>query len=109
MLSLRQLTYFVAVVEAGSFSRAAQKIFVAQPSLSQQIASLEAELGATLLLRSTRGVRPTAQGEVVYRAALDILRRVEALPMLLGGSAAAPSGTVVPGRSEGIDATPPSE
>lgn len=99
MLNLRHLSYFVTVVEAGSFSRAAQKIYVAQPSLSQQIASLESELGVTLLLRSTRGVRPTVQGEVLYREALDILRRVEALPMLLRDSAAEPVGSVVLGMS----------
>lgn len=99
MLNLRHLSYFVAVVEAGSFSRAAQLVYVAQPSLSQQVASLEAELGTVLLLRSARGVRPTAQGEVLYREALAILRRVEALPMVLGESAAEPAGIVALGMS----------
>ncbi|KAA1251363.1 LysR family transcriptional regulator [Mycobacterium simiae] len=99
MLNLRHLSYFVAVVEAGSFSRAAQLIYVAQPSLSQRIASLEAELGTVLLLRSARGVRPTAQGEVLYREALAILRRVEALPTLMRDSSAEPAGIVVLGMS----------
>ncbi|KAA1251750.1 LysR family transcriptional regulator [Mycobacterium simiae] len=99
MLNLRHLSNFVTVVEAGSFSRAAQKIYIAQPSLSQQIASLEAQLGAALLLRSARGVRPTAQGEVLYREALNILRQVEALPVLLGDSVVEPAGVVALGIS----------
>ncbi|MHA7653296.1 LysR family transcriptional regulator [Mycobacterium sp. ML4] len=98
------MSYFVTVVEAGSFSRAAQKICVAQPSLSQQIASLEAGLGVNLLLRSPRGVRPTVQGEILYREAQDILRRVEMLPMLLGDSADQPAGSVVLGMSTAMAA-----
>jgi len=60
MMQYRHLHYFVSVVDAGSFSRAASTIHVAQPALSQQIAQLEEQLGVSLLLRSARGVRPTA-------------------------------------------------
>ncbi len=80
MMQYRHLHYFVSVVEAGSFSRAASTVHVAQPALSQQIAQLEEQLGVSLLLRSARGVRPTAAGEVLYREASSILRRLQQLP-----------------------------
>src|SRR6476469_10066728 len=60
---LRQLEYFLAIAEEGSFSRAAERLLVAQPSLSQQIGVLEAELGGTLLERMPRGVRLTMAGQ----------------------------------------------
>ncbi len=79
-MQLRHLRYFVRIVEAGSFSRAAATIHVAQPALSQQIAELEEELGVSLLHRSPRGVRPTVAGETLYREAAAILQRMEQLP-----------------------------
>jgi Transcriptional regulator len=61
-VNLRQLQYFVTVVEEGSFTRAAQRLYVAQPSLSKQLAALEKELGGPLLERLPRGVRLTPSG-----------------------------------------------
>jgi DNA-binding transcriptional LysR family regulator len=61
-VNLRQLQYFLAIVDEGSFTRAAGRLFVAQPSLSQQIKSLEHELGGPLLERLPKGVRLTAAG-----------------------------------------------
>jgi DNA-binding transcriptional LysR family regulator len=71
-MNLRQLEYFVAIVEEGSFTRAAERLLVAQPSLSQQIGALEAELGGSLLERLPRGVRLTVAG----RGFLSQARRV---------------------------------
>lgn len=79
-MQLRHLRYFVRIVEAGSFSRAAAAIHVAQPALSQQIAELEEELGVSLLQRSARGVRPTIAGETLYREAATILLQMDQLP-----------------------------
>jgi len=62
-LNLRQLHYFLAVADEGSFTRAAERLFVAQPSLSQQVKSLEQELGGLLLERLPKGVRLTAAGK----------------------------------------------
>jgi DNA-binding transcriptional LysR family regulator len=62
-MNLRQLQYFVAIADEGSFTRAAEKLLVAQPSLSQQIKSLERELGGQLLERLPTGVRLTAAGK----------------------------------------------
>ncbi len=82
-MQYRQLRYFVGIVDAGSFSRAATTLHVAQPALSQQIADLEARLGASLLLRSARGVRPTAAGQLLYQEAAVLVKRVESLPGLV--------------------------
>jgi LysR family transcriptional regulator, nitrogen assimilation regulatory protein len=79
-MQLRHLRYFVRIVEAGSFSRAAAAIHVAQPALSHQIAELEEELGVSLLQRSARGVRPTSAGETLYREAAAILLQMDQLP-----------------------------
>ena len=61
-VNLRQLEYFVVIAEEGSFTRASERLLVAQPSLSQQIGALEAELGGPLLERLPRGVRLTMAG-----------------------------------------------
>jgi DNA-binding transcriptional LysR family regulator len=63
-MNLRQLQYFVAIAEEGSFTRAATRLLVAQPSLSQQMKRLERELGGQLLERLPNGVRLTAAGKV---------------------------------------------
>jgi DNA-binding transcriptional LysR family regulator len=62
-MNLRQLEYFVAIAEEGSFTRAADRLLVAQPSLSHQIRALELELGGSLLERLPRGVRLTIAGQ----------------------------------------------
>jgi DNA-binding transcriptional LysR family regulator len=62
-MNLRQLQYLVGIADEGSFTRAAERLLVAQPSLSQQIKSLEHELGGPLLERLPTGVRLTAAGK----------------------------------------------
>lgn len=62
-MEIHQLRYFIAVAEHGHFTRAAEALHVAQPSVSQQIQKLEAELGARLLHRMKRGVTLTEAGE----------------------------------------------
>jgi DNA-binding transcriptional LysR family regulator len=92
-MELRQLEYFVAVAEEANFTRAAERIHVAQPAVSAQIQRLEREVGQPLLDRSRRTVRLTAAGEAVLpyaRAALaavaDIHVAVEELTQLVRGS-----------------------
>ncbi|WP_253207310.1 LysR substrate-binding domain-containing protein [Verticiella alkaliphila] len=93
-ISLRQLKYFVQVVELGNLTRAAEALHVAQPALSQQMASLEDLLGLTLLVRGPRGVTPTAEGVLLHRHAQTILRQVDSTPGLLRQAADHITGTV---------------
>jgi LysR family nitrogen assimilation transcriptional regulator len=93
-MQFRQLRYFVKIVEAGSFSRAASVVHVAQPALSQQVAELEQRLGVALLQRSARGVRPTAAGDVLYKEASAILHQLDQLPNVVRSSTDEPEGTV---------------
>ncbi len=76
-MELRHLRYFVTVVEERHFGRAAARLFMSQPPLSQQIQHLEAEIGAQLLDRTTRKVALTAAGESFYHDALRILQGVD--------------------------------
>src|SRR5216683_4907213 len=76
-LELRHLRYLVAVAEAGTFTRAAERLFIAQPTLSQQIRRLEQAVGTPLLHRGRNGVRLTAAGAVLLDAARDVLSRVD--------------------------------
>lgn len=78
-MEFRQLHYFARVVEEGSFTAAARRCAVAQPSLSLQIQKLEEELGEPLLLRRPRGVSVTESGAQVYERALSLLKEREAL------------------------------
>lgn len=93
-MQFRQLRYFVAVVAAGSISRAAGVVHVAQPALSQQIADLEDRIGKKLLLRTPRGVKPTPAGETLFREASLILHRMDQLPGMLKSAIGDTQGTV---------------
>ncbi|MEU9479887.1 LysR substrate-binding domain-containing protein [Streptomyces sp. NPDC048191] len=76
-MELRQLRYLVTVVEEGGFTRAAERLHLAQPGLSAQIRQLERELGQPLLDRSGRSVRPTEVGEAVLPYARAALAAVD--------------------------------
>jgi LysR family transcriptional regulator, hca operon transcriptional activator len=76
-MELRHLRYFVAVAEDLSFTRAAERLDTAQPSLSQQIKQLEKHLGAPLLKRNKRRVELTEAGHAFLSEARDILARTE--------------------------------
>jgi len=76
-VELRHLRYFVAVAELGSVSRAAEKLFIAQPPLSTQIKQLEDEVGVKLLVRYPRGVRLTDAGSAFLIEAKDLIARAE--------------------------------
>ncbi|AMM21268.1 hypothetical protein AX769_15440 [Frondihabitans sp. PAMC 28766] len=72
-LDLRKLRYFVAIADAGTFGRAAERLHIAQPVLSRQLRALEAELGVTLFDRSSRGTEVTEAGESLVDEARRLL------------------------------------
>src|SRR5438445_9731535 len=76
-MNLRQLACFVAIVEEGSFTRAARRVGITQPSLSQHVRSLEEELGGAVLERLPRGVALTPAGRTLLPEARAALRAVE--------------------------------
>ncbi|HEX2124957.1 MAG TPA: LysR family transcriptional regulator [Thermoleophilaceae bacterium] len=77
MTSYRRMAYWLAVVEEGSFSRAAARMHVSQPSLSQQVRALEGEVGGPLLERLPRSVRLTAAGKAFLPHAQTAVRAAE--------------------------------
>lgn len=76
-MDLRQLKYFVQIVECGSLAKASRQLFIAQPALSQQLAKLEAEVGKPLLIRSSKGVTPTENGSALLHHARFMLRQLD--------------------------------
>ncbi|MBJ9678464.1 LysR substrate-binding domain-containing protein [Burkholderia gladioli] len=96
-MDIRQLRYFVNIVDYGSLGKAAEMLYVAQPSLSQQIAKLEDDLGVQLLVRSPQGVKPTAAGQALYRHGRLVLHQMEQLRQEVREGVGAESGTVAIG------------
>lgn len=93
-MDIRQFRYFVAVVEAESFSRAAQKLHVAQPALSLHVRNMEADLGTELLLRTPQGVVPTDAGRLLLERARDIIADFESAKQAVKEFAGDPAGEV---------------
>src|SRR5918911_2104522 len=101
-MELRQLRYLVALAEERSFTRAASKVLVAQPALSQQIAKLEAELGVPLVDRTTRRVRMTEAGERLVEHARRVLKEVDVAREELGDLAGMRGGRLTIGASQTV-------
>lgn len=93
-MDIRQLRYFVAIVEQGSFSRAAGVLHVAQPALSLHVRNIEAELGTSLLFRNPKGVMPTEAGDILFRNARIILDQLSIAEEEVRGHGNDPSGVV---------------
>lgn len=93
-MDLRALRYFNTVVEAGSLSRAAHQLYVAQPALTAQIKKLEASLGTQLLERSHAGVTPTPAGSQLYEDARRLLSDAEAMGERIRRLPQGPEGSV---------------
>src|SRR6201995_37773 len=76
-IELRHMRYFVALADAGSFTHAAERMFIAQPTLSQQIRRLEEIVGTQLLQRRREGLQLTKAGAVLLNAARTVLSLVD--------------------------------
>jgi LysR family nitrogen assimilation transcriptional regulator len=98
------LKYFVKIVDIGSLTQAADVLHIAQPALSQQLATLEGEVRQQLLLRTKRGVTPTEAGKVLYRHAQLILRQCDQAQVDMNAAGRGLSGAVSVGLAPGTAA-----
>lgn len=103
-MNLRRLKYFVKIVDVGSLTQAADILHIAQPALSQQLATLEGEVRQQLLVRTKRGVTPTEAGKVLYRHAQLILRQCEQARVDMEAASQGLSGAVSVGLAPGTAA-----
>ncbi|HSI40712.1 MAG TPA: LysR family transcriptional regulator [Xanthobacteraceae bacterium] len=93
-MNLNRLAYFAAVVDTGSFTRAAERLGITKAVVSQQVALLERDLQTSLLVRTTRRVHPTEAGRMFHARCVMILREAEDAFDELAQAAAAPTGTL---------------
>ncbi|MBP0615198.1 LysR substrate-binding domain-containing protein [Jiella mangrovi] len=103
-MELRHLRYFVAVAEAASFSRAAERLHTAQPSLSRQIRDLEEDLGVRLFERTSRRVELTGAGAIFLEEARSILDHVTNATVRTREFARTKARTLVLGFVQGMEA-----
>lgn len=101
-MELRVLKYFTVVAAEGSITKAAERLFITQPTLSRQIAELEEEVGSPLLVRTNRSVSLTAAGELLLCRAEEMIALEEKIIDELGTSP--PGGTVSLGLAESYSA-----
>jgi len=101
-MELRQLRYFVAIVDHGSLSRASRVLHIVQPALTQQIQLLEQELGAQLLHRFPQGMLTTDAGKLFYEHAQAILKQVSDAKSAVAQSGLRPAGTVALGIPQSL-------
>lgn len=103
-MNLRNLEYFLTVVDSGTISQASRKLFISQQALSEQVRRLEKHFGTSLLER-TNPVQLTPAGRLVYHAAQDIMARLELLDYRVAQLVSKPSDRLV--ISTGMSGTPP--
>ncbi|EKM5759652.1 nitrogen assimilation transcriptional regulator NAC [Cronobacter turicensis] len=104
-MNLRRLKYFVKIVDIGSLTQAAEVLHIAQPALSQQVATLEGEMDQQLLIRTKRGVTPTEAGKILYAHARTILRQCEQAQLAVNNVGQTLQGQVSIGLAPGTAAS----
>ena len=109
-MEMKQLRSYIAVVDYGSFTKAAEKTYTSQPTISAHIKALEEEFGVQLIARDTKNLRVTQKGQELYDCACDILALQQRLmdrwedesrKTLSIGVSTIPSGYILPGLLEG--------
>lgn len=103
-MNLRRLKYFVKIVDMGSVTQASEVLHIAQPALSQQIATLEGEFNQQLLVRTAKGVKPTEAGKTLYKHAQIILKQMEQARLEVRNPSQALTGKVSVGLAPGTAA-----
>jgi LysR family nitrogen assimilation transcriptional regulator len=103
-MELRQLEYFIAIAEAGAFSRAAMRLAVPQPVLSRHIRALERELGTELYHRTGRGIVLTEAGRILEQHARGVLETTAGAKRAIGAIGSAPAGKVTIGMPPSVGA-----
>jgi LysR family nitrogen assimilation transcriptional regulator len=101
-MELRQIRYFIQVVQLGSVSKAARALNMAQPALSRHIQSLEHGLGASLLIRTTRGVVPTEAGAKLAELGTSLIGLMDNIRQQVGTSPKSVSGHVTIGMPQSV-------
>lgn len=96
-IDLRQLNTFLTIANVGSFSRASEKLFIAQPALSRQIRLMEEALNVEVFVRHGRGVALTVAGELLYEKATAIFQELERTQASVAAIAGEVTGQVVLG------------
>jgi LysR family nitrogen assimilation transcriptional regulator len=104
-MNIRRLRYFLKIIDVGSLTGAAEVLHIAQPALSQQLSTLEAEFRQRLVIRSKQGVTPTTAGLVLYRHAQTILRQLEQARSDVSSAGEHLSGAVSVGLAPGTAAS----
>lgn len=94
LFNLNRLAYFVSVVDAGSFTHAAERLGVTKTVVSQQVARLEQELKTTLLLRTTRRMEPTEAGRRLHARCAPVLKELEEATAEIAETNSEPVGTL---------------
>ena len=103
-IDIKELEAFSGVVEKGSFSRAAEALYLTQPTVSAHVASMERKLGVKLLVRTTKEIYPSEAGELLYGYAREILRLRSAAVQAIQSLSQEKKGTItvaaspIPGR-----------
>jgi DNA-binding transcriptional LysR family regulator len=93
-VNLNRMAYFAAVLDTGSFTRAAERLGITKAVVSQQVARLERDLGTSLLVRTTRSLHPTEAGRIFHARCVTILREAEEAFNELAQAAREPTGTL---------------
>ena len=94
-LNIREIEYILTIMEEGSITKASQKLFIAQPSLSQVLKRVENELGVTLFTRVKNRLKLTPEGEVFIDAGQRIMKVIGELDQNFSGLSTAQSGRLV--------------